>query len=95
MLFKVAKVGNIRFKRCAAAKIFRLNFAKIDTCARHDKGGEKSHAAHQGKVYEPLAPQGNSRIFMNFTVNVRTWQRLSPGWCTLRILDAQFSKELW
>ena len=40
MFFVVAEIGNVRLKRCAFAKILRLNFTKIDTPARHCKGGE-------------------------------------------------------
>src|SRR5260370_11618438 len=34
MFFVVAEIGNVRLKRCAFAKILRLNLAKIDTPAR-------------------------------------------------------------
>jgi hypothetical protein len=40
MFFVVAEIGNVRLKRCALAKILRLNFTKIDTSARYRKGCE-------------------------------------------------------
>jgi hypothetical protein len=35
MFFVMAEIGSVRLKRCAFAKILRLNFTKIDTPARY------------------------------------------------------------
>src|SRR5258708_5565720 len=79
MFFVVTEIGNVRLKRCTLAKILRLNFTKIDTPARHCKGGEQSHATHQGKAYEPLSLQCLLLVFLDSTAEVITSQRLSPG----------------
>jgi len=49
LFFVVAEIGSVRLKRCALAKILRLNFTKIDTSARNCKGGEECHDTHKGR----------------------------------------------
>ena len=78
MFFVMPEIGSVRLKRCALAKILRLNCTKIDTSARYCKGGEQSHATRKGKAYQPLSPQGLPRVFLFLTVEVITRQRLPP-----------------
>jgi hypothetical protein len=85
MFFVMAEIGSVRLKRCAFAKILRLNFTKIDTPARYCKGSEQSHATHKGQAYEPASLQCLPRVFLDLTAKVISWQRLPQVRASLAI----------